>query len=106
MVHGRATRSIDLNTNSTGPKGSCFLRDRHPEGASVVCAVALAKSSAPISFALDIDPAKYGLKVPPNSPGVTVTNLLTGAPLGTFKDNVKYGDTLHAYDLRVVLLSL
>ena len=102
MVHGRVTRT--LQGLGDGLKGACFLRDATKE-ASVVCAIALpTKSSSNATYKLDMLPSKYGLAVPTGSQ-VAVTDLATGAKLGSYSDRVTYSAALPAFGVALLKLS-
>ena len=107
MVHGRATRTLPLSGATGGHlEGACFLREKVDESASVVCAIALpAATPAEASFALDLVPARYGLRLPAGSQ-LQLTDLQSGVVLGSFAAgaNVKYSASVAA--LRVTLLKL
>ena len=107
MVHGRVTRT--LQGLGDGLKGACFLRDTTRDASSsVVCAIALpAKSSdaAGVAYKLNMLPAKYGLAVPAGSQ-VEVTDLATGAKLGSYPNNITYSAAVPAFGVSLLKLTV
>jgi len=84
MMFGHVTRTVALGPAAKGLHGACFLRDAD---ASVVCALALpTNGTASVLFALDMDPARYGLNA---AKAVSATNLQTGAALGHYAAGAK-----------------
>lgn len=91
MMHGHVTRSITMQGAwPANLQGACFLRDARPmptEAASVVCALALpTNKTASSTFALSLDPARYGLEA---GKAVRATDLETGAALGHYAAGAK-----------------
>ena len=85
---------------------SIFAVSRPNEAPSVVCAVALpTRAAAAVHFALNLVPSQYGLVVPPGSK-VAVTDLATGAQLGSYTDNVTYATTITSFGVLVIKLSV
>jgi len=101
-----ATRTLALNdATSTTLKGGCFLRDPVGEAPSVVCAIANEGGSAAATYALAMAPAKYGLVVPSGGT-VTVTDLMTGASVGSLAGNVTHSGSVAPFDLQVLKLTV
>jgi len=109
MVHGRATRSLALNDATGALLGGCFLREKPNEAPSVVCAIAApAASPATATYKLAIDPAKYGLGGAPAGAHVQLTDLQTGAALGSFAAGaeVAYSAPLAAFGVQLLKLEI
>ena len=108
MVHGRATRTLQLNDPTSALLGQCFLRDKENESHSVVCAVALPTASpAAATYTLSMIPAKYGLTTPVGS-RVFVTDLVTGASLGSYAPAlpVTYSSSVPAFGVQLLKLTV
>lgn len=108
MVHGRATRTIRFGDPvASSLMAGCFLREaKGGVAASVVCAIALPSSPAAAApYALDLVPARYGLDVPSGS-HVVVSDLMTGAVLGTYTDSVTYGSTVAPLTIQLLHLAV
>ena len=103
MVHGRATRTLTYNNNNTDLQAGCFLRERESETPSLVCALALPTDSGTASYALAMDPSRYGLVVPTGS-HVEVTDLLTGSALGSYASQVTCHGSIAPLSVRVLRL--
>ena len=91
-------------------KGACFLREEAAsEATTVVCAFAVptAPLAAPLPFALALSPAKYGLAVPSGSK-VVVTDLVSGAVLGTYANGrpVTYSGQVESLDVKLIKLAV
>ena len=105
MMHGHLTRDLVLDASSTELMGACFLRDAQPaRAASVVCALALpTNSSASSTFALSMEPARYGLTAERT---VSLTDLWTGAKLGHYApgSKVTYAAEVPAFGVSLLRL--
>jgi hypothetical protein len=113
MVHGRATRTLELHDATGALYGACFLRPASAAppvpAASVVCALALPTNAtagaAPLPFALALAPARYGLAVPAGG-HVALTDLVSGAALGAYSGVVTWNSTVAPFAVRVVKLAV
>ena len=103
MAFGRTTRSLELNEKTGTLFGQCFMRDLNPaEVTSIVCALAMpTNATQTTTFALAMDPAKYGLVVPAGGK-VIVTDLMSGAAVGTYETRVTWSGVIDAFGVRVV----
>ena len=61
--------------------------------------------AASATYKLAMDPAKYGLVVPPGGK-VTLQDLMTGAALGSFGPTVTYSAAVSALEVQVLKLTV
>ena len=105
MVHGRATRTLTLADTIHSLHSGCFLREKAGEPASVVCAVSNPNNGTnAVSYQLNMDPSRFGLAKATATSKVELTDLETGAALGSFGGNVTYSGSVPPSGL--VLLKL
>merc|ERR1712232_803028 len=105
MVHGRVTRTLELNDHTKSLYGACFLREKLAEESSLVCAIALPTNQSSATYSLSMDPSKYGLSLQSGST-VALSNLLTGARLGSFASSITYSAYIASLDVQLLKLSV
>merc|ERR1712070_805097 len=87
-------------------KSGCFLREGKPnEAASVVCAVALPIRSPAITYTFDMNASKYGLTLPVGQ-HIQLTDLLSGAVLGSFNSSITHTASVSSFGLQLLKLSV
>ena len=129
MVHGRATRLVDLGSAAKGLFGQCFMNlVETGDSSSLACAFAMPNNAtASATYTLNLQPKRYGLLSPKSTRDldnsgaeamkvdsdqgnavVVVSDLESGKELGRYPYDgvVTYSNTLLAFDVQVIKLAV